>query len=132
MLLKYSILFLFISSLVLFYPSQLHQQEHFTPVLTAFYVTATGYSKGKGCYQCGSGRVFQMLDTFQGLPWPGTIAVSHDLQWLIGKKLRVFNWPYWARDVMAAQWSNRIDIYFPTVQQAKNWGVRKVYLEVLY
>lgn len=60
----------------------------------------------------------------------GMIAVSRDLAWLWGQRVRVNDRAFIVRDRMPDYWSNRIDIYTPSLAEARAWGIRTVTLEV--
>lgn len=63
-------------------------------------------------------------------PWVGTIAVSHDLRWLLGREVRVNGYTYVARDLMGPEWTGRIDFWMSTLPEAKRWGIRRVLVVV--
>lgn len=65
-----------------------------------------------------------------GKVWTGTLAVSPDLATLLGRDVCLAGWKYKVRDVMAPEWSRRVDIYMDTPEIARVWGVRE--LEVRY
>ena len=113
-------------------PRPLYAQYAVREVL---YVKASGYNANDGqepChhvggkYVCGD-RVFNG----SGAPWVGTIAVSHDLMYLMGKKVRIRGWVYVVRDLMPPTYRKTIDVYFATPQEAVRWGRRSVEMEVL-
>jgi 3D (Asp-Asp-Asp) domain-containing protein len=88
------------------------------PVLLQMKVEATSYA----CAVC-NGSKGQRLQR-------GMIAVSDDLQWLWGRKVRVNGREFLVRDRMADNWRKRIDIYTPVEAEAWQWGIQKVTLEV--
>ena len=60
----------------------------------------------------------------------GMIAVSDDLRWLWGRKVRIGGREFLVRDRMANNWRGRVDIYTPIEAEAWQWGIHKVTLEV--
>jgi 3D (Asp-Asp-Asp) domain-containing protein len=86
-------------------------------------VTATAYS-------AGDGMTPGTEVALGGKVWTGTVAVSHDLTTLLGRHVCLAGWKYKVRDVMAPEWTRRMDIYMETPEIARTWGVRE--LEVRY
>ena len=86
-------------------------------------VTATAYS-------VGDGMTPGTEVALGGKVWTGTVAVSHDLTTLLGRHVCLAGWKYKVRDVMAPEWTRRVDIYMETPEIARAWGVREV--EVRY
>jgi 3D (Asp-Asp-Asp) domain-containing protein len=86
-------------------------------------VTATAYSVGDGMTPGDEVAL-------GGKVWTGTVAVSHDLAALLGRDVCLAGWKYKVRDVMAPEWTRRMDIYMDTPEMARVWGVRE--LEVRY
>ncbi len=86
-------------------------------------VTVTAYS-------VGDGMTPGTEVALGGKVWTGTLAVSHDLATLLGRHVCLAGWKYKVRDVMAPEWTRRVDIYVDTVEFARVWGVRE--LEVRY
>lgn len=86
-------------------------------------VTATAYS-------VGDGMTPGTEVALGGKVWPGTLAVSHDLVTLLGRNVCLAGWKYKVRDLMADEWTRRVDIYMDTPEMARAWGVRE--LDVRY
>jgi len=87
------------------------------------HVTATAYS-------AGDGMTPGTEVALGGKVWTGTVAVSHDLTSLLGRDVCLAGWKYRVRDVMAPEWTGRMDIYMETPEMARVWGVRE--LQVRY
>lgn len=86
-------------------------------------VTATAYAVGDG-----SG-----WRTYTGTRVrPGIIAVSHDLKWVLGRHVLIRGMgTYRAEDLMHSRWRHRIDIWYPSLRHAKQFGVQQhVIMEV--
>lgn len=66
-------------------------------------------------------------------PKPGWhIAVSHDLIWLLGKKVYIKGVGVrFVSDLMNERFSNKIDIMMPTPKHAKEFGVKELEIVVL-
>jgi 3D (Asp-Asp-Asp) domain-containing protein len=60
----------------------------------------------------------------------GMIAVSDDLRWLWGRKVRIGGREFLVRDRMADNWRGRVDIYTPIEAEAWQWGLHTVTLDV--
>jgi 3D (Asp-Asp-Asp) domain-containing protein len=60
----------------------------------------------------------------------GMIAVSDDLRWLWGRRVRIGGREFLVRDRMADNWRGRVDIYTPVQAEAWQWGIHKVTLDV--
>ncbi len=82
-------------------------------------VTATAYS-------VGDGMTPGTEVALGGKVWIGTVAVSHDLTPLLGTDVCLAGWKYRVRDVMAPEWTRRMDIYMETPEMARVWGVREL------
>jgi len=82
-------------------------------------VTATAYS-------VGDGMTPGTEVALGGRVWTGTVAVSHDLTTLLGRDVCLAGWKYRVRDVMAPEWTRRVDIYMDTPEMARVWGVREL------
>jgi 3D (Asp-Asp-Asp) domain-containing protein len=91
-------------------------------------VKATGYSfPGPGCWKCGSGYVW--VDGSR--PYVGVVAVSRDMLWLVGRRIRYAGWTYEVKDLMGPQARGQIDFFFQTPRAALIWGVHSIDIEVL-
>ncbi len=81
-------------------------------------------------YSVGDGMTPGTEVALGGKVWPGTVAVSHDLVPLLGRNVCLAGWKYKVRDLMASEWTQRMDIYMDTPEMARAWGIRE--LEVRY
>ena len=82
-------------------------------------VTATAYS-------VGDGMTPGTEVALGGKVWTGTVAASHDLAVLLGHHVCIAGWKYKVRDVMAPEWTRRLDLYMDTPAIARAWGVREI------
>ncbi|HET9000793.1 MAG TPA: hypothetical protein VFP86_14230 [bacterium] len=102
-------------------PSKMHPAAHRCYGLgnRVMQVTATAYS-------VGDGMTPGTEVALGGKVWTGTVAVSHDLTPLLGRDVCLAGWKYRVRDVMAPEWTRRMDIYMETPELARVWGVREL------
>ena len=101
--------------------------------VTVLRVKATGYNANDGHEWCGPLGCGKVVYT-GGQPWVGTVAVSQRLSQKIpmGTLVRIHGWLYRVRDRMGPTVrGDQLDIYFSTVDEALQWGVRSVDVEVL-
>ncbi len=101
--------------------------------VTVLHVKATGYNANDGHEWCGPQGCGTVVYT-GGQPWVGTVAVSQPLSQRIpmGTLVRIRGWLYRVRDRMGPTVrGEQLDIYFSSVEEALQWGVRSVDVEVL-
>lgn len=114
-------------------PLDAKMEWRYVEPLAVVHVKATGYNADDGhewCGRLGCGKVVYA----GGPPWVGTVAVSEPLSHRIplGTIVRIHGWLYRVRDLMGPTVRvDQVDIYFSTVDEALNWGVRGVDVEVL-
>ena len=84
------------------------------------HVTATAYSSEEP----GIGEIGALGHPIRAHK---TIAVSRDLRHLLGQEVYIHGLGYrFVNDLMAARWTNRIDLVRETVAECEEWGKRKM------
>jgi 3D (Asp-Asp-Asp) domain-containing protein len=92
-------------------------------------ILVTAYSYNATPRQCGNGRG----ETYTGTHVrPGIIAVSHDLKYLLNKRVHLQGMGFYkVEDLMHRKHFKSIDIYTPSLRGAKRFGKQKIEMTIV-